>query len=273
MQWHRLSRLFERRGESLDAHGWFAADATGTPTRTQRGVTRTNCMDNLDRTNVVQSVVARRAALRMLRDATGATPEAFDEGGAPASASASASASAGGGGSSVLELPAEHFGPLEAALKATWGDNADALSLLYSGTGALKTDFTRTGKRTLRGALRDGWRSTLRFYTNNFCDGGRQDGVDLLLGSHVPAVDAPTPFAPRAQQLTLGALALQLAAVGAAGFAALAVALPLVPLGDLCAAAVAATVVGGLGLGAYSVHKGSAVGQRVVAHPRLSELC
>ena len=43
-----------------------------------------------------------------------------------------------------------------------------------SGTGALKTDFTRTGKRTLRGILNDGWNSTLRFYINNFLDGPRQ---------------------------------------------------------------------------------------------------
>jgi hypothetical protein len=264
MQWHHLSKLFERRGDSLDTHGWFAADATGKPTRTQRGVTRTNCMDNLDRTNVVQSVVARRAVLRMLRDAPGATPEAFHEGSAPASASAST-------GGSVLELPAEHFGSLEAALKATWGDNADALSLLYSGTGALKTDFTRTGKRTLRGALRDGYNSTLRFYINNFCDGGRQDGVDLLLGSYVPNLDAPTPFAPRAHQLTLRSVALQLVAAGAACFAALAAALPSVPIGDLFAITLAATAVGGFGLGAYSVQKGSVVGKRIATQPRLSE--
>ena len=29
------------------------------------------------------------------------------------------------------------------------------MSILYSGTPALKTDFTRTGKRTTRGALDD----------------------------------------------------------------------------------------------------------------------
>ena len=43
--------------------------------------------------------------------------------------------------------------------KDVWGNNADAMSLLYSGTGALKTDFTRTGKRTKKGLLQDGWNS------------------------------------------------------------------------------------------------------------------
>ena len=46
--------------------------------------------------------------------------------------------------------------------------------MTHRGTGALKTDFTRTGKRTLRGIMNDGWNSTLRFYINNFLDGSRQ---------------------------------------------------------------------------------------------------
>ena len=35
------------------------------------------------------------------------------------------------------------------AYKGIWADNADRMSLLYSGTGALKTDYTRTGKRSV----------------------------------------------------------------------------------------------------------------------------
>lgn len=45
------------------------------------------------------------------------------------------------------------------------------MSSLYSGTGALKTDFTRTGKRTILGALNDGRNSLQRYYINNFKDG------------------------------------------------------------------------------------------------------
>lgn len=48
------------------------------------------------------------------------------------------------------------------------------MSTQYSGTGALKTDFTRTGKRTKLGALRDGLNSLTRYYKNNFTDGYRQ---------------------------------------------------------------------------------------------------
>jgi hypothetical protein len=55
-----------------------------------------------------------------------------------------------------------------------WADHADALSMQYSGTGALKTDFTRTGQRTKAGAIQDGVNSVVRYVKNNFMDGPRQ---------------------------------------------------------------------------------------------------
>ena len=65
-----------------------------------------------------------------------------------------------------------------------WADNADICSIQYAGTGALKTDFTRTGKRTPIGALKDGMNSMIRYYKNNFADGFRQDAIDLFLGNY-----------------------------------------------------------------------------------------
>jgi hypothetical protein len=59
-------------------------------------------------------------------------------------------------------------------LLAVWADNADAISVQYAGTGALKTDFTRTGKRTKFGLLQDGTNSLIRYFKNNFSDGFRQ---------------------------------------------------------------------------------------------------
>jgi len=64
-----------------------------------------------------------------------------------------------------------YFEPL---FKSVWADNADVISIQYSGTGALKTDYTRTGKRTKWGLVRDGINSLTRFYKNNFTDGFRQ---------------------------------------------------------------------------------------------------
>ena len=52
------------------------------------------------------------------------------------------------------------------------------------GTGALKSDFTRLGKRTFYGLLRDGYNSMIRYFLNNFYDGFRQDAIDLILGNY-----------------------------------------------------------------------------------------
>ena len=62
-----------------------------------------------------------------------------------------------------------------------WADHANEISVAYSGTGALKTDFTRTGKRTKAGLLEDGYKSIMRYLKNNFFDGARQVRLALCL--------------------------------------------------------------------------------------------
>lgn len=48
------------------------------------------------------------------------------------------------------------------------------MSILYSGTPAMKTDFTATGQRTIKGALKDGDTSIKRFFLGNFYDSRKQ---------------------------------------------------------------------------------------------------
>ena len=48
---------------------------------------------------------------------------------------------------------------LESTFKETWADHGDSCSNQYTGTPALKSDFTRTGKRTFGGLLQDGYKS------------------------------------------------------------------------------------------------------------------
>lgn len=62
-----------------------------------------------------------------------------------------------------------------------WADNANAVSKVYAGSGALKTDFTRTGKRSFFGLLVDGRRSLERYIMNNFYDVTRQVSIALVL--------------------------------------------------------------------------------------------
>lgn len=67
-------------------------------------------------------------------------------------------------------------------LNDMWADNGDQLSRIYTGTGALKSGFTRTGKRTIAGFMDDAKKSATRFYVNTFQDKNKQEVIDTLLG-------------------------------------------------------------------------------------------
>ena len=73
---------------------------------------------------------------------------------------------------------------LEARFKVMWANHGDEISRQYAGTGALKSGFTRTGKRTFGGKLDDGYKSLKRYYLNNFRDGRKQDALDLVTGTY-----------------------------------------------------------------------------------------
>ena len=76
--------------------------------------------------------------------------------------------------------PFAKFAPaLEDVFRDGWTNNADVMSYLYTGTPALKTDFTRTGKRTYKGGIADGINSVTRYYINNFTDGYYHDCLDI----------------------------------------------------------------------------------------------
>lgn len=113
----------------------------------QEGVFRTNCLDCLDRTNLVQTIISVMAL------------------------------------KSFLAQQGTHLSSdLEMRHSTLWADNGDALSKIYAGTGALKSSFTRHGKMSLAGALADARKSATRLYVNNFTDKARQNTIDLLLG-------------------------------------------------------------------------------------------
>ncbi|KAJ3401574.1 hypothetical protein HDU80_005909 [Chytriomyces hyalinus] len=121
----------------------------------QSGILRTNCMDCLDRTNVVQSLFARHMLTKMLVKL----------------------------GLPLLDPDTPTLSPsFESQFKNMWADNGDALSTAYTGTGALKADFTRTGVRNVKGMLNDGLNSVTRLYADNFQNKMKQATVDLFLG-------------------------------------------------------------------------------------------
>ena len=72
-----------------------------------------------------------------------------------------------------------------------WADHANIIALQYASSQALKTDLTRTGKRTVTGMLRDLKTAIIRYLKNNFSDGYRQDSIDLVLGFYKVDVYSP----------------------------------------------------------------------------------
>ncbi|EPZ31706.1 DNase I-like protein [Rozella allomycis CSF55] len=114
----------------------------------QRGVMRVNCLDCLDRTNVVQTAIVKYVLDNFL---------------------------------SLKLIPAKFSD--HPVFNDIWADNGDELSRIYTGTGALKSGFTRTGKRTIAGLMDDAKKSAQRFYVNNFTDKSKQTTIDILLGN------------------------------------------------------------------------------------------
>lgn len=77
-------------------------------------------------------------------------------------------------------------GNMEHIFRQQWTANANALSQLYSGTNAMKTDFTKTGRRTISGALKDAKVGVQRYFLGNFYDSRTQDFIHLSLGQIRP---------------------------------------------------------------------------------------
>lgn len=164
------SQIYEILKRALDGFGYALIETTGNERKSspfpshnrevprvilqQEGIFRTNCLDCLDRTNLVQTIISLMALEMYLHQR---------------------------GGDMAPEIRMRH--------SSLWADNGDALSKIYAGTGALKSSFTRHGKMSLAGAFADARKSATRLYVNNFADKARQNTIDVLLGrlsSQVP---------------------------------------------------------------------------------------
>ncbi|KAJ2161494.1 hypothetical protein GGF46_001433 [Coemansia sp. RSA 552] len=156
MRYENLQQLVEqlRREATQMSYFWSAA---GQALTRQQGAFRVNCMDCLDRTNVVQSALARSVLNEQLvRLGVHAAP---DQG--------------------LAAYPG-----LEPTLNTLWANNGDYISRQYAGTSAMKGDFTRTGKRNISGMVNDATYSLTRLWMSTFRDYFSQSVLDFLMGSH-----------------------------------------------------------------------------------------
>lgn len=138
--------LLDRVSVGLAQGGWFAAEGlvNGTPrdsfldatfriTKLQTGCLRVNCLDSLDRTNLTLSIFARHMlpfqlhAISTSLNVKVTTPSSHRD--------------------PVVDLRNSMAAGGVGLLTNLWADSGDCISLWYAGTGALKADVTRTGKR------------------------------------------------------------------------------------------------------------------------------
>ncbi|SJM86508.1 related to Polyphosphatidylinositol phosphatase INP53 [Zygosaccharomyces bailii] len=149
-----VRRLIPKIIDSLLVAGYFSYDVREKRLISeQQGVFRTNCLDCLDRTNLVQQVLSLTAFKTFLEDFHLISPKSYIEN--------------------------EDFVNKHNTL---WADHGDQISQIYTGTNALKSSFSRKGKMSFAGALSDATKSVSRMYINNFMDKGKQQNIDSLLG-------------------------------------------------------------------------------------------
>lgn len=150
MKFENVQKLITSSRDILNSFGETVAQDNDVEKR-QQGVIRTNCMDCLDRTNVVQSAFAQEILQKELE-------------------------------SDGVHIDFVHD-PSSRWFNSLWADNGDAMSRQYTSTAALKGDFTRTRKRDYRGALNDLSLTMTRYYNNIINDFFSQTVIDLLLGN------------------------------------------------------------------------------------------
>ncbi|XP_040905499.1 phosphatidylinositide phosphatase SAC2 isoform X2 [Toxotes jaculatrix] len=151
MKFENVQILTDAISDIITDMKWAWVDQAGVICK-QEGIFRVNCMDCLDRTNVVQAALARVVMEQQLKKLGVMPPE--------------------------QPLPVKCY----RIYQIMWANNGDTISRQYAGTAALKGDFTRTGERKLAGVMKDGVNSANRYYLNRFRDAYRQAVIDLMMG-------------------------------------------------------------------------------------------
>lgn len=148
------SRIIPKIRNTILAAGYFSYDVKERRLISEQdGVFRTNCLDCLDRTNLIQQTISLTVFKLFLEDFRLIKPNGF--------------------------IDDNEFVQKENVL---WADNGDQISQIYTGTNALKSSYSRKGKMSFSGALSDATKSVSRMYINNFVDKGKQQNIDTLLG-------------------------------------------------------------------------------------------
>lgn len=125
-----------------------------TSSRRQSSIIRTNCVDCLDRTNAVQSTFAKSLLSSMISSCL----------------------------PSISPLPTADTDSFLKMVGIQWAHNANAISLQYAGSPALKTDIAKSGRRTSKGRLHDLKATVRRYFNANWFDKYRKRAMEIVFG-------------------------------------------------------------------------------------------
>ena len=135
-------------------------EKTGEVHKEQRGIFRTNCLDCLDRTNVIQTRLGWLALAKMLNYLNLNCDNLFNN-------------------------REKFFGPTKNKFKRkfidSWADNGDEISIQYAGTASTITTVTKNGGHNLYGMIQHGIATVTRLYQGSFEDGFKQKCFDIFL--------------------------------------------------------------------------------------------
>ena len=126
----------------------------------QKGTTRTNCLDCLDRTNVVQTRISWLVLQKMLYYLNLNVQNIFDK------------------EEKFFYLTDNKF---KENFKDLWAENGDEISIQYAGTASTITTVTKTGGHNLMGLIQHGIATVSRIYQGSFEDYFKQECIDTFL--------------------------------------------------------------------------------------------
>jgi hypothetical protein len=134
----------------------------------QPGLFRINCLDCLDRANLVQSMLCLHVAEKQLA--------AF--------------------AASAVDRPGDMQFAAIKALRTLWAGNGTALSALYAGSKPHFLDILLTGKRgsTIHRSIDGGKIALQRYMQQNFFDGPKQDTISLITRAYHAKPVSANPF-------------------------------------------------------------------------------
>lgn len=150
-----IETLFQHVSRDVLLFGFHVIFKGSDTKKTQKGVFRVNCLDCLDRTNIAQDFITRKVIDLFFRNFLL--------------------------GQNFKQIDSIR---IQSAVSRLFADNGDAISMIYAGTGALKTAFTRKGQSGILDYFDDFKKSAYRTYCGNFTDKAKQATLDFILGNN-----------------------------------------------------------------------------------------